>query len=316
MTLRFSKAIQFTASSIIILFLGACNNPKLTITEIKTIPYPSGSSAACSGNKIFLTGDDARYILVTDMDLNKTDSIIVSAPGVPRIPKSEKHDFEASTLIGKNKTALLVLGSGSELPERGKGLIVNVETKDTQQVDLSPLYERLKKAGLKELNIEGAAYVQGSILLSNRGHQGSPHNHLIFLPDNFWLQQDSVEFSIARLGFKSGDVFNGVSGLDYSFLEDKLFVSLSTELTSSTTADGAIGKSYLWVFDNIIRYRGYEGINPALIIDLEKEDKRFKGHKIESVAILPGKGEPELILISDNDDGRTTIFKVVLHLKK
>ena len=54
-------------------------------------------------------------------------------------------------------------------------------------------------------------------------------------------------------------------------------------------------------------------INPDRIIDLEKEDPRFKGHKIESVCILKEtRRDLELVLAADDDKGQTLLFRMVV----
>ncbi|MND05646.1 hypothetical protein D3C83_265740 [compost metagenome] len=50
-----------------------------------------------------------------------------------------------------------------------------------------------------------------------------------------------------------------------------------------------------------------------MIIDLEEVDARFKGQKIESVCILKEtKDFLHLALAADNDDGSSTLFRLVV----
>jgi hypothetical protein len=54
-------------------------------------------------------------------------------------------------------------------------------------------------------------------------------------------------------------------------------------------------------------------VNPDRMIDLEKMDQRFKGHKIESVCIIrENKKEMQLALVADDDKGTSLLFKVDL----
>ena len=107
--------------------------------------------------------------------------------------------------------------------------------------------------------------------------------------------------------------FSGVSGLDYSDRSDRLFLTVSTENTYSSFADGTIGKSYLWIIDNISSKRRLAAINPNRIIDLESIDKRFEGHKIESVCIFAEtKRLYRLALVADDDTGTSILFTLTL----
>ena len=110
--------------------------------------------------------------------------------------------------------------------------------------------------------------------------------------------------------------FSGVSGLDYSFKSDRLFITVSTENTYSSHADGEIGKSYLWIIDYFASKRRLSAINPSRVIDLEELDSRFKGHKIESVCIT---GETEshyqLAMVADDDKGTSILFQLSISKK-
>jgi hypothetical protein len=104
-----------------------------------------------------------------------------------------------------------------------------------------------------------------------------------------------------------------VSGLEYSVASDRLLLTVSTENTFNTMDDGAIGKSYLWIINNISTKKNMVAVNPDKVIDLEEMDLRFKGHKIESVCIIwENKKEMQLALVADDDKGSSILFKVDL----
>ena len=101
--------------------------------------------------------------------------------------------------------------------------------------------------------------------------------------------------------------------MDYAPKNDKLILTVSTENTYSNISDGSIGKSYLWIVKNISAKKNWKAINPDKIIDLEKTDSRFKEQKIESVCVLKETRKfTWLILAADNDDGSSTLFKLVI----
>ena len=94
---------------------------------------------------------------------------------------------------------------------------------------------------------------------------------------------------------------------------DRLILTVSTEDTRNNYTDGAIGKSYLWIINNFSNKLNSNTIRPDRIIDLEEIDLRFKGEKIESAAVI---GETtnfiHLVLVADNDDGSSTLFRFSL----
>jgi hypothetical protein len=172
--------------------------------------------------------------------------------------------------------------------------------------------------GIPELNIEGACSLPGALILTTRGHKAFPKNYLVFTSREFWAKQSTAPISLVRIGHtKDTNIFEGVSGITYAPNADKLLLTISTEDTRSVHEDGAIGKSYLWIVDNISSKRGWNSINPNHIIDLDDMDDRFKGHKIESICLV---GETKkmltLAVVADNDDGSSSIFSVRLPVGK
>lgn len=297
-----------------LLFLFSCSSGSNTILkDVKKLDhYPSASGIEYFNNQVYIIGDDANYMLVLDSNLMARDSIILFATAEKRLPKSIKPDLESMVLLPGNK--LLLLGSGSNAPYRNIAWISDPLTKKSDSVRLDTFYSRLLADNLPELNIEGLCRIPGNIIISNRGNQSFPKNHLIITNNLFWQQQSKCPITVIRVGANTdSSVFSGVSGLTYSSTSDKLLLTVSTEDTKNSIDDGAIGKSYLWIIDDISSKKRWAAINPNRIIDLEKTDLRFKGQKIESVCITEEtKHFLHLVLAADNDDGSSTLFKLVV----
>ena len=278
--------------------------------QIKKLDYPSASAIEFYDGKLYLMGDDATDLFVLDTNLNIVDSIpIIPYPG-NRIPKDIKPDLEASALYGDD---LFLLGSGS-LPTRNFGLKYNLKTKDIDSINLEPLYLKIKELGIKQINIEGSCFISGKLILVNRGNKGRPENHLIITDQKFWTNDSSFQISIIPFeAQKDTALFKGISGLCYTKESDRLILTVSTEDTRNNYTDGAIGKSYLWIINNFSNKLNSNTIRPDRIIDLEEIDLRFKGEKIESAAVI---GETtnfiHLVLVADNDDGSSTLFRFSL----
>ena len=164
------------------------------------------------------------------------------------------------------------------------------------------------------LNIEGAASTPAGIVLANRGNKSFAKNHLIITPNLFWENQARADFALIKAG-TNGDTstFSGISGLDYSYRSDQLFVTISTENTRSAYEDGEIGQSYLWIINDFSSKTKLNTLNPDKVINLEQIDNRFNGQKIESVCVVSeDKGKKVLVLAADDDKGGTTLFRLVL----
>jgi hypothetical protein len=292
---------------IIILSCGRKNN--MSDLQIKKLDYPSASSVEYYDGKLYLMGDDATKLLVLDANLNIVDSIPIISYPANRIPKDIKPDLEASALNADN---LFLFGSGSISPYRNFARKFNLKTKDNDSINLDPLFLKAKALGIEQINIEGACFVSRKLLLVNRGNKGYPHNHLIIADEKF-LDNDS-NFQIFIIPFaaqKDTASFKGISGSCYAKESDMLIMTVSTEDTRNSYTDGAIGKSYLWIINNISTKITNRALGTKRVIDLEYIDSRFKDQKIEAATVI--KETDKLIylaLVADNDDGSSTVFKI------
>lgn len=298
-------------------FLFSCAE-KASQVVMKTLNYPSASAVEYVNGKLYVMGDDATRLTVLDTDFNVVDSILIFNYPEKRIPKDIKPDIESVSLLKTgNDIRLLILGSGSLSPYRNTGWLINPYTKQTDSIRLDSLYQHFRyDSKIDEINIEGLCSVPTGILLANRGHLGYPANTLIFIDSFYYYNLNNAEVSEShkiKLENPQSDTseFNGVSGLAYSVKSDKLFLTFSTEQTTSTYKDGAIGKSYLWIINNVSEKPFSDDFKPDKIIDLEKLDSRFRKQKIESVCLInENSGEYQLAMVADNDNGSSTIFKL------
>ncbi len=305
---------MYRLASLLLILTVSCS-PQLDIEKMVTIQYPSGSALVILHNEIYLVGDDVNYIQVLDTLFASLDTIALEGLQGTRIQKDRKQDLEAGSLLKiRGLPVLFFAGSGSLDSLRNQGWLVYPFKKEKMGIRLDSFYHRLQQSGIKELNIEGITATPGGFILANRGNLSNPRNHLVFTAGNFWQRQGTSDIRLVKVGAAvDSRVFQGVSGLDYSKKSDDLVMTVSTEATASAYEDGAIGKSYLWIIHNISGKKRMAALNPNRIIDLEEMDERFAGHKMESVSILSEtKKEMVLILAADNDDGRTTLFKVRL----
>ncbi len=301
-----------------VLTLLACdgNEQNSKLTSIKILnDYPSGSGLAFLGNRLYVIGDDAADLLVMDTQFHATDSINIFSASQKRISKDIKADLESIALIKQNKApAFLLPGSGSLPPYRNVCWIIDSAGKEKRQYALDTFYSRIKNEGIPDLNIEGVTTLPFGMMLASRGNKSFPKNYLILTPYRFWEKQESAGIDLIKVGANTdSSFFNGISGIDYSYITDQLFITVSTENTSNSYDDGAIGKSYLWIINDISSKRRWSAINPDRIIDLEELDNRFKGNKVESICIITDtKKQKELVLVADDDKGGTVLFKMIL----
>lgn len=302
---------------IVTIAITSCKNKEATMVMKTLDNYPSASGIEYFDNSFYIIGDDAKNILVLDNDLNIKDSIALYDFEGYRFAKDIKPDLESITVLHSGSSFyLLVLGSGSVSPYRNKGWLINLTRKQKGSISLDSLYSRFNKQNkLKEINIEGVCSLPTGLLIANRGHLGYRENHLIFIDSSYYFNLNNATASATNLIMPGVDTssFNGVSGLAYSAKSDKLFLTVSTEMTASSYEDGAIGKSYLWIINNVSEKKLTDGLKADKIIDLELTDSLFKGQKIESVCLITEqKDKVTLAMVADNDKGSSTVYKLTV----
>jgi hypothetical protein len=287
---------------------------KIKLFDYKEVPsFPSGSGIEFYDDKVFLVGDDSREVMV----LNKRWKEIERVPLLPgtelRVPKAVKSDLEATTIVTVNRIPrLLILGSGSLEKNRNKAILFDLDSYLKDEFDLTVFYNRIAKAGVKNMNIEAAALVEDHIILGNRGNRKNPVNQLIITRNTFWKHQQQAEITLLDMELPLKDSKGiGISGMAYSLLNDTLIFTASTEQTDNAVDDGALGDSYMGIIENASRKIGRKSLKINELINLGEVHELFKGFKIESVCIQSEKSNRlKLHLVADNDTGKSYLFKV------
>ena len=299
------------ASSIVF----SCNQTEMNSTvQIKKLDYPSASSVEYFNDKLYVMGDDATNLLVLDTNFKIIDSIhMTSYPG-KRIPKEIKPDLEASTLYIHGYNEILLFFGSLSTHQRNHCVWYDFKKKTIDSTSLDHLNSKIKALGIEQVNIEGICIVNDELLMANRGNKSYPKNFLLISRKDLWKTDTSYDVRpIPVITQEDTSFFAGISGLHYSEKSDQLIMSVSTEDTRSVHEDGTIGKSYLWIIENISSKLNSMSISPDKIIDLETIDPRFKDQKIEEAAVIEEtKDFMRLVLVADNDDGSSTIFKMSL----
>ncbi len=277
--------------------------------------FPSGSGIEFYEDQMFLVGDDARDILVMNNNWKTRETINLFPGNTFRTPKDLKADFEATAIVYINRLPfLLILGSGSMETTRYKGTLMNIKTRALEEIDLTVFYNRLKQSGIAELNIEAACLLDDKVVLCNRGNKNQPENSLIITSSDFWKKQATADIIKIKLELEEKpEMAPGFSGLTYSYKNDWLILTASTEDTDNAIDDGAIGDSYLGIIENISRKIKRKRIKINEWFNFSEVNEKFSGFKIESVCIQADKEKKlKLHLVADNDKGESFLFKVRL----
>ena len=170
---------------------------KATILKKAALPgIHSASGVEVLGDRIYIVGDDSAHLYVLGADWQPAGTIrLFDSPGGEPIPKAQKPDLEALTLLPLgSETVLLAIGSGSQA-NRQDAFVVNPRTGAVQRHSLAPLYDHLRTlpgvVGTRLLNLEGAV-VTG--------------------PETVFLQRGNVSGTNVAIGFDTGAFVGWLTG--------------------------------------------------------------------------------------------------------
>ncbi|HEX6225321.1 MAG TPA: hypothetical protein VFZ52_12965 [Chryseolinea sp.] len=286
--------------------------------------FPSGSSINYLEDKFYLLGDDARIILVLDKNYLAIDSVRIFDHFEKRIPKAEKADLEASAILSFNGDNYIAAVGSASTDKRKKLLLIPLaadgridHAKPWVTHGTNEFVNRLTGAGISQVNIEGASLKDGSLILANRGNSSAPTNLLIITHDNFWVHSNQARLDIVTIEQPKAEGFLGISEVCYVPSNNMLLFIFTSERTGNALDDGPIGDSYIaWVMNATAK------LNPPAIkmegmINLSDVSPQFKRQKIEGICLESAETDRLLLhLISDNDDGKSKLFKVLVNLNR
>lgn len=279
----------------------------ITLKKYKSIDYSSGSALEFHHNVIYLIGDDSNKILCLNNGLDITSQIKLFDFDGDRIPKKDKPDFEACTILNNQ---LFIFGSGSKIPQRTLLYIFDIDTHQIAIKSLQSLYENMIATNdIQELNIEGITTINNSFLFFNRANN-KQQNKLIILDDfnpndlaNTALKFVPIEIE----NFKGYQL--GISGATYFPENDIMYLTASAEDTDNAYDDGEIVGSVLYIIHNASSVFLQDKIVLTNPIILEEIDVTLSKQKIESVCVLSyNEHSTDLILVADNDNGKSELF--------
>lgn len=276
--------------------------------------FPSGSGIEIYDDQLYLVGDDARYILIMNKNWKMLETVNLFPTEENPIVKN-LDDCEATTIVQINKTPfLLMLGSGSMEANRNRGVLMNLATRSIEEIDLTDFYNRLRQTGFEELNIEAATVIDDKLILCNRGTKARPDNRLIVTSIDFWKKQQVAEIFTVKVELEEKPEKNmSLTGVTYSYKNDWLILTASSEKINNTIDDGTIGDSYLCVIENAFRKIDRKRLKLNESFNLTAVDKKFKGHKVESVCMQADKDQKlKLHLVTHDDKGDISLFKIRL----
>lgn len=301
-------------------------NQLITIEDYLHLPeVSSGSGLAIADDRIFIVGDDSPFLYELDKQWAVVHKhlLLEGLPETARIPKAIKPDFECMAEEKTDQgTHLWMFGSGSKSPERDLLVIYNPKGPASHRhYSLTALYDKIMAMwgiGQEQLNIEAAVILDHKLYLFNRGS-----NQLAILllaqlksylaaPSSRALDRIEIESLQLELAMAGGlqSRFSGACALPGTSL---ILFSATLEDTDNWIDDGEIMGSMLGIFDTQ-QPELFSSRHMAFVTTADGEPAL---EKIESISFLEQgrEGHIRLLAASDNDDGTSGLFSLLLDRK-
>lgn len=285
-------------------------------TELEGVPSASGIEFY--DDSFYIIGDNSAWLFQFNASLKRLEKypihIQLNSGSSDTIPKKEKPDFEATTIVMQGASAqLYIFGSGSKSPLRD--ILVKVDLSNPARFEsfsLENFYALLKSGGVSELNIEGAVYANNYLYLLNRAD-----NSIIrftFTEFEFFLADANHPLEFTRHQFSLPLVDNvqiAFSGATLIPDSSTLVFTASAEKTDNWIDDGAILGSYA----GIIELENLPASSKPQLVRVQEEGKALQ-IKIESVAIRSSnKLIIQLVMVTDSDGGASELIEANLFIE-
>jgi hypothetical protein len=282
---------------------------KITVLNSYDLKVPAVSGMEFYEGNLWLISDNANEISICNQQGELIKVLHASELKINQLPKKDKSDFEASSIIYFNqKPYLLVLGSGSTELNRNQAKLFALNSTLTHQFDLLPFYAQIRQQfeiELKDWNIEALACFEERLFFFNRGtNMLFEVNQTVFFD---FLEQKSKQLVCNSYQLNLGQLngFNlGISGATVDNF-GTFYCTASAENTSDWYNDGEIIGS---------------AISSFKISDLHKKMKlHFEPFTInESLspvkleAICQTNEKNRFFVASDNDGEASRLYEILI----
>lgn len=261
------------------------------------------------GNRFYIVADDELHLAVFEKDTKKLGSWIRLLPGALSLDydqrKKEKPDLESIALLSPYEYApdgalLMVPSMSRRNSTNGVLLTLNPDHEiigEPLPIDFSDLLVKLKDM-VKELNIEGAVFLQKTIKLFHRGSKGNSKSAVIDIEAAPFLKQlhdthrpgadrilDMTEYDIGDIGGVPLQFTDAVKVSD-----DRVLFLATAEDTTNAIDDGASLGSAVGIIDAAGK--------------IERVVRFDSREKLEGVSarIIDGTDKIKLMLVADTDN--------------
>ena len=282
---------------------------QITVLNTYVLKVPAVSAMEFYDGNLWMISDNANELSICNQQGELIQVYNASDLKISQLPKKDKSDFEASTIVHYNNTpCLLVLGSGSTELNRNQAKLFALNSSLTLQFDLLPFYAQIRKElniELKDWNIEALACFEERLFFFNRGTNTLFEvNQTVFFD---FLEQKSNQLVCSSYQLNLGQLNGFNLGISSATIDEfgVFYCTASAEDTSDWYNDGTIIGSVISTFN---------------ISELQTQmELRFESFKVNET-LLPVKLEAicqtneknRFFVASDNDGAASKLYEILI----
>jgi len=287
--------------------------PVITLQKATQLPFfQSITALEYFDRSIMAIGNDATRIFVLNENHEVLDSLsLFDYPKKIGKPLGNAGIQATAIVTVANNPALLIMGSGEQRTDKSDIWLFPLKGKTyselyTPALTIPDFFKRIRKMGVAQVSIEGAAEVNGRIVLANAAATTNDINHFIVTEFDFWAKGAMADITVIELKVPPAKNIR-VTGLEFDAKEDLLLFSAS----SINNSNGYIG-----IIQQASKKMKQPTIATNYLLSLHDKVPALNGQKLQSICLGKSTIPGEIILHVCAIDANSQCFVYKLSMKQ
>lgn len=267
--------------------------PVITLQKATQLPFfQSITALEYFDRSIMAIGNDATRIFVLNENHEVLDSLsLFDYPKKVGKPLGDA-GIQATAIVNVAGTpALLIMGSGEHRSDKSDIWLFPLKGKTyselyTPALTIPDFFKRIKKMGIDKVAIEGAAEVNGNIVLANAAADVNDKNHFIVTEFDFWAKGATANITVTELQVPAAKDIR-VTGLEFDAKEDLLLFSASA---------ANYGNGYIGIVQQASKKMKQPTITADYVLSLHEKVPELDGKQLQSICLGKSTVSGEIIL--------------------
>lgn len=299
----------------IVSFSAFSQKPVITILAKKDLPYFTTSNGLETYKRnLVVIGNEASEMLILDTLLQVKDTFSIISNEKPDNVKQVKRiaDMNTTSIVQfEGQDILLIMGTRYIKSQTSLIYLLPLNIRGRKEIliqsyIINEFFQKLRKKGLRDLNINGSSGFNKQMILAITGKNKRYNNHLVVCDVNFWQKGIATNFSIIPVKFAGESI--RITGLTYVPETDWLLFSANNMDNPSHNFAGIIPNASKALKDG-------RAITPIELISDQDLDSGELDGSLESLSVdIADNKQVILYLLKNEPQKQSTIFRVKVQL--